>query len=273
VGTTKSKIQMNHLDIINNNLIEIKQKLKYHQLYENLTTTDDIKIFMQNHVFAVWDYMSLLKSLQINFTVIQTPWIPSKNPELCRFINEIVWREESDVNENGEPKSHFEMYREAMIEAGADISKITDLVLDIQEGNSVSLSIERLKCITEIKDFLNYTFDVIRTKQMHKIAAAFTFGRESLIPYMFYEILSKAETHKKENSKFWYYLKRHIEVDRGSLEPLATRMIEELWQEVQDVAKNSLEKRLVLWDGILSEILKNKKKKEKKFLGLSFLKL
>ncbi|MCP9763344.1 DUF3050 domain-containing protein [Lacihabitans soyangensis] len=256
---------MNQINAIQTELIELREKLRNHPLYSNLKTLEDLQIFMQNHVFAVWDFMSLLKSLQASLTCTKVPWIPPRNPVLSRFINEIVWGEESDVNEKGEPKSHFEMYREAMLEIGADVSIITDFVFDIKEVNAVSLSIERLKCIPEVKEFLNYTFEVIRSKKDHKIASAFTFGREDLIPDMFYEILSKSETDEKKFDKLKYYLDRHIEVDSGDHGPLSLKMIEELcdndakkWLEVKEVAKKSLEKRILLWDGILEEIQRNK---------------
>lgn len=247
---------------IENELVSLREDLKNHQLYKKLNSIEDIKTFMEAHVFAVWDFMSLLKALQINLTTVSIPWIPKKNTNLVRFINEITLAEESDVNKDGVLKSHYEMYLDAMEEMNADCSKIEGFINKISTGNKVVNSLENVSIHKSIKDFVSYTFKVIDTNESHKIAAAFTFGREDIIPDMFIKIVD--ETTLKSNKKFdnfVYYLERHIELDGDEHGPLSLQMIEGLcgdddkkWQEVLEVAKESLQVRINLWSAVEEEL-------------------
>lgn len=253
-----------HINKIEKELEDYRHQLRTHALYAHLNNIEDIKTFMEQHIYAVWDFMSLLKSLQNHLTTTTIPWRPAPNPSLARFINEIVLEEESDVNELGENKSHFEMYLDAMEQIGADTSQIHLFLKELSEKSyPVRLVASEMGLNKAITDFIGFTFEIIETGEAHKIASAFTFGREDLIPDMFIEIIKNAEQKDESVSynKLTYYLNRHIELDGDDHGPLALKMITELcgndaqkWEEVTETAKIALEKRIQLWDSVTAQI-------------------
>jgi len=239
----------------------LRHQLNTHKLYSVLNNLGDVSIFMEQHVYAVWDFMSLLKALQNQLTTTTLPWVPVANPTTARFINEIVLGEESDINELGVAQSHFEMYLEAMDQIDADTNQIQLLLSNLQNGLSVTEALTKVKLNTETLKFVKFTFEVIDTNEAHKIAAAFTFGREDVIPDMFFQIINQSKTNSNSYSKLTYYLKRHIELDGDEHGPLSLKMIEELcgqdttkWNDVLEVSKLALQHRITLWDGIYNLI-------------------
>lgn len=240
-----------------------KQLLNNHPLYSKIKTLENLQKFTQVHVFAVWDFMSLLKALQIELTCVTIPWFASAYPNTRYLINEIVLAEESDLFIDGRRLSHFEMYVDAMETMGSNTRDIKDFLNNVKESNDIFQSIENLDLDIRIKEFLKFTFQIIETKEPHKIAAAFTFGREDLIPHMFSSILNEIQKNFPESDleKFIYYFQRHIELDGDEHGPLAMKMIQELaqdhaqkWEEIQIVSKQALIKRIDLWDAIYDSI-------------------
>ncbi|RZJ64873.1 MAG: DUF3050 domain-containing protein [Flavobacterium sp.] len=249
---------------INAAILPQKERLLQHPLYNKVKTIEDLRHFLEGHVYAVWDFMSLLKALQSKLTCVGTPWMPVGNPEAGYLINEIVLAEETDLNQDGNRQSHFEMYLDAMDACGADTSIIKDFLADVTATLNIYVSIKKSSLHPNIKEFMDFTFRVIDHGKPHEIAAAFTFGREDLIPSMFTEILRSFQENFPETnlSKLIYYFERHIELDADEHGPMAMQMIDGLcgsderkWQEVEDVSIQALEKRIALWDAIEETIL------------------
>lgn len=238
---------------INKNIQSYKEEVVNHSLYKKLNSIEDIAVLMEHHVYAVWDFMSLLKALQSALTCTSSPWKPVGDTKIRRLINSIVLEEESDVDEAGNPASHYEMYLDAMKQCKANTTPIESFVNDVSSNHIPKVS-------KGIDAFLKTTFDVIESNEPHKIAAAFTFGREDLIPDMFTAIVEEYNTNNNLD-KFVYYLKRHIELDGGEHGPLALELISDLcgnddtkWQEVEETAIACLVARKKLWGVVLEEL-------------------
>ena len=256
---------MSRIQEIELQLEPLRNELKSHPLYSTLSSLEDVAVFMEKHVFAVWDFMSLLKALQNHLTNVHVPWTPKGKGATARFINEIVMAEESDVNELGEAMSHYEMYIDAMHQVQANTTPIGVFIKAIETGDSIENAAKKINLKTPVLEFIQFTMDVINTNKPHCIASAFTFGREDVIPDMFLEIVGQSETkgNDKTYGKLLYYLNRHIELDGDEHGPISLKMVQELcgddsdkWAEVLETAKGALECRLKLWDHITVSILK-----------------
>jgi pyrroloquinoline quinone (PQQ) biosynthesis protein C len=253
-----------NIERLKEEIFTTKEKLIKHQLYSNINSMTQLQVFMQNHVFAVWDFMSLLKTLQINLTCTSIPWLPVGSATTRYLINEIVIGEESDVDENGTRMSHFEMYLEAMKQAEASVSKIEHFTSLIKSGESVNNSMIRANVSEGVAQFIANTFNTIYSGKIHVQAAVFTFGREDLIPGMFMTFVNSLKNSKGATlTKFKYYLERHIEIDGDHHSQLGYQMTSELcgndsikWMEATNAINDALQSRLILWDYINALITK-----------------
>lgn len=236
-----------------------RDRVVTHPLYAILDNHEAIITFMEHHVFAVWDFMSLLKSLQRNLTCVAVPWLPTGPAGSRRLINDIVMVEESDELGDGFI-SHFELYVNGMREAGASTAAIERLAGLLRDGAEVSEALDRAGVPKPSVEFARTTWQIIETMPVHCQAAAFAFGREDLIPDMFTQVVAVNERSGKLNT-FVDYLERHIEVDGEQHTPMAMQMLADLcgeddekWRECADTVNTALTARARLWDGILEAI-------------------
>jgi hypothetical protein len=258
------RFMRNEIEKLKRETEPLREQLVNHPLYGQIKTLPQLNVFMEHHVFAVWDFMSLLKSLQRQLTCIDVPWIPKGNAATRYLINEIVTGEESDVDQDGTRTSHFELYLAAMMQANSNTDKITRLIKELETTHDVRKAMKHCNIEKPVVDFVSNTFDTIATGKAHIQAAVFTFGREDLIPGMFISFVK--ELNKQNTDKvsiFQYYLERHIEVDGGHHSHLAYEMTEQLcgnnvpnWEEAALAVSAALKARINLWDHILFVIQK-----------------
>ncbi|NBP16117.1 DUF3050 domain-containing protein [bacterium] len=250
------------------NIEKITQKqleLYSHPLLNNHELLADIKnlrVFMERHVYAVWDFMCLLKSLQYDICPSGVPWMPNQYSHLgvSRIINEIILEEESDIDDNGVVTSHVELYLEAMQEVGANIKPFENFLNALNYDNIISAMVNTNspECSVE---FVESTFNFIMSGKPHVTAAAFTFGRETSIPDMYKNILRVLGFNKDNCKKFFYYLERHVQLDGEEHGPRSKDLVFKLCgndevklKEAEDAAILSIDNRIRLWDGVLNDI-------------------
>lgn len=247
------------IDYLEEEVLKQRRRVIEHPIYAALDSAPAIRTFMEHHVFAVWDFMSLLKSLQRNLTCVELPWIPAGPTGSRRLINDIVLVEESDEWRDGFI-SHFELYVAGMSEAGADTSIILDFINKLRDGESVLDAVDEAKVPGPSAEFIRTTWGFIKEAPIHAQAAAFAFGREDLIPDMFQQVV---DVNKRVGSLsiFVDYLARHIQVDGEEHTPMAMQMLADLcgddsakWNECAKTVNLALDARARLWDGILTSV-------------------
>ena len=238
-----------------------RDQLLDHNMYHQVNTPEKVKIMMKHHVFAVWDFMSLLKQLQASLTCVTVPWMPKSEPNFGRFVNEIVLGEETDEDGEGGYISHFELYLKAMKEVDADTEWIDSFLQLIKQGEDPLKALDKLALPDTLVDFVKHNLSLSLHGQTHEVAAAFFFGREDLIPDMFQILVDELEQKNIQTKWLNYYLKRHIELDGDEHGPLAEKLLlslcgddETKLRDVEKVAKEALQMRTRLWDGVVQEI-------------------
>jgi hypothetical protein len=240
----------------------LRTEVTRHRIYARVQDAATLAIFMEHHVFCVWDFQSLLKSLQRALTCIDVPWHPSGDPEARRLINEIVLEEESDEGPDGSYLSHFELYIQAMTACGATTAPILGLLRNLKAGLSCTDALRALNVPPAIERFVAHTIELASTAPVHRVLGVFTLGREELVPKMFEQMVRQlAADAPSEWGKFLYYLNRHIDRDGNRHGPMSKRLLEKtcgdselLWKESIDAAAVALENRLQLWDAVVEAI-------------------
>ena len=248
---------------LNPSLIDdLRARLASHPIYGALATVDDLRVFMQHHVYSVWDFMSLIKYLQHHVAPASWPWTPPADAAVARFINELVLEEETDQALPGETgyTSHFMLYLAAMREIGADAD--TPLAFVTRAGAAgITGALDAGLAPPPAAEFTRTTFGFIDSGRPHRVAAALALGREHVIPAMFRAFLAQMTVTAEQAPSFHYYLNRHVHLDEDFHAPLSLRLLDALcgedaekWREAEAAAIAAVDARLRFWDGVLQAL-------------------
>ncbi|BCO31213.1 hypothetical protein TspCOW1_13160 [Thiohalobacter sp. COW1] len=240
----------------------LRNDLDQHPVYAAIQGLDELRVFMEHHVYSVWDFMSVAKHLQAVVAPAGFPWVPVGDGDVRRFINEMVLGEECDEAMPGSGvghTSHFELYCQAMEEIGADTGPILVFVDAVrQQGVDAALALPSVPSPSRV--FTTTTFRFLRSGKPHEAAAALALGREHIIPDMFRAILERSGIGRRDAPIFHYYLERHIHLDEGSHGPLSLRLLNGLChsdderEEAVVAAREAVQARLAFWDGVLAAL-------------------
>lgn len=248
-----------HLDTLADRARTLEELVCKHEVFAALGSLQGVRVFMEHHVWAVWDFMSLLKSVQAEVAPVRVPWTPPADPESARLINDIVVAEEGDDGFDGVPISHFQVYLRAMKAAGASTAAIEGFVAVVTAGAPVDRALVEAAPPEAARAFVQTTFAILG-EPLHCRVAAFTLGREGVIPQMFGGILAGLG-RPAELGAFQWYLERHVSIDGERHGPMARRLFERTClrdartrAESLHAACRVLEGRAALWDAVVEAV-------------------
>jgi hypothetical protein len=257
---------MANSDIVNAELAPLIEKIKNHSLYAAIDSIENVRIFMEHHVFAVWDFVCLLKELYNRLVTTRAPWFPPKDSYSAHLISRILVEEENDHSLDGQAYcSHFELYCQAMQAIRANTAPIRLFLSHLEQRGILIEALEFAELSVAIQQFVLTPFSFF-DQESHILAAAFVYGREAITTAMFTPLVQQLQrsippSQQAGMQPLLYYLNRHIELDHHEHFPDALKILHHLagddekkWREIAVHARLALQARLNFLDHIQSSL-------------------
>lgn len=234
--------------------IEAKiQRSSHHLVYSKLTSMKKIQCFVSYHIFAVWDSIKLLKSLQNKMSIALTKEYSAYPSELKRLINKIVFAQTSDLYPYGQPNDNFAIYLRAI----AEMEINPDYFLwDFLEAPD---NLDSLK--PGIKELVEFNLAIVRTGTTAEIMAAFFCGREKLNSTLFTSGIEILKREGKECSILANYLARLLLENNFQSELISLELINYICQDEAESVRalqtglEALNLKQQLWNYAMTEII------------------
>lgn len=228
----------------------MREYLITHPLYTSLNNLDRVRVFTENHVFSVWTFMCLLKSIITNLedTTSSYLWTGVKDPRLYRALCEI-WIDEASDTVNDGIQSHLDLYLQSMEEIHADTTVILQLLERVRTDHHFSL--EDLPILASTKEFIQKQFHVINTYSFEDTLTYFAYGRELLIPEMFRPLFEYLKTQDIPCPHFLLYLEKHIHLD----DLHGKKLLQFVNDNNERIIHEAYTDRMILWNGIYQSFM------------------
>jgi hypothetical protein len=232
------------------------EQVLHHPLYASIDTMKKMQAYMEYDVFTCWDCMCLIKEAYRKIVSVKAPWFPPKDAYSAALLCSIIEEEESDICPDGKTyASHFDLYLDAMRQAGANTMPIDNFMHRLRAGEPMKEALAHCGTTSFVERYVNTTLNFFEL-EAHQVAAAFAFGREAIAPTMFVSFLEHVRAGKfteyhEQLRGIIYFCDRHVDLDSTSHLPKMLQMLDNLcgddeqkWQEVHEIAQQSIQAKI-----------------------------
>ena len=233
-------------------LIEAKtQKLSHHEVYSKVTSRAQISCFMSYHIFAVWNFIKLLKSLQIKTSIALRSQALECSGETRDLIGKIVFAEESELYPYGQPTEYFAVYLGAISELEVNSNFLWTFLTSKHSLQSLKPGIQEL---------VGYNLTLAETGTIGEIAAAFFCGREPVSYQLFTSIIKILKQDGKECPNLINYTEKLNQENSRQVGTLVLKLLDYFCKDETDkvfalqAGLEALNLREQLWNYALAEI-------------------
>jgi radical SAM protein with 4Fe4S-binding SPASM domain len=230
-------------------LQQAREAVVSHGVYAAASSPAVLRAFMESHVFAVWDFLALLRRLRGEIS----------QPASSGYLEEVLRAEESDLWEDGRSASHLDRYLEAMEEVGADTALFRAFQSRLAAGDAPDVALEAVGAPWPVRHFVSDTLSWASNGDLAEVAAVYLYSREDVLPEIYQRLLTVCEG-QGEASRLVEYLERHLARYGEDTASQAKHIMDQItgqdpkvWDRAALAAERALLARKALWDGILAQ--------------------
>ncbi len=187
----------------------LRKQIVHHDIFQQLDSLEHLQLFMESHAFVVWEDLSIVRAFQKSKNKDFVPWALRENAAQMRSLYATLLLAEADLDMEGKPQNHLDLYIQAMEEVGANTSKIGLLMRYLEQGVPWVDAVSSLRINPRYKEGIIHLLRHLELAEAHHLYALFGFARLHQIPPLLEATaLDLAEQHPEHVATFVYYLEQ-----------------------------------------------------------------